>query len=69
LRRAPAYISAATQSIKIDVKPHLSPTSVTGPITANLTASSAGAPRRHRNRVRRRLALRRQYDRTLTTFI
>jgi len=43
LRRAPAYISAATQSIKIDVKPHLSPTSVTGfPITANLTASSAG---------------------------
>jgi hypothetical protein len=43
LRRNPAYISSSTQSIKVDVKPHLSGTSVTGyPIIANLTASSAG---------------------------
>jgi hypothetical protein len=42
-KRAPAYISAATQSITIDIKPHGSGTSVSGfPMTANLTSSSAG---------------------------
>jgi hypothetical protein len=42
-RRAPAYISASTQSIKIDIKPHGSGTSIADyPIVANLTATSAG---------------------------
>jgi hypothetical protein len=43
LRRTPAFIASTTQSITIDVHPHLSGTSVSGfPITANLTASSSG---------------------------
>jgi hypothetical protein len=41
--RTPAYVSASTQSITIDITPHLSSTPVTGfPITENLTSTSPG---------------------------
>ena len=43
LTRAAAYISSSTQSVKVDIKPHGSGTSISGyPTTANLTATSAG---------------------------
>jgi hypothetical protein len=69
--RRPAYVSASTQSLTIDITPHLSNTSVSGfPITENLTSTSPGCASTQNGTVCT-IALTLtpgNYDATLTTF-